>query len=232
MIFLDDFDSPEEPLPKATGPRLFFRLLGQETAALLLLNVIFLLSCIPVLTIPPAVLALWRVVRRILTNRGVHAWQHFREAFRQTWKQGYAAFGLTGLPMLLAGYGAWFYLRLAETNFLCYLPFLFCSTVFLTALLVAPYLYGLLAAGRPLDRETALLSLKLGLGKPLRAVLSAVSWHGALAAGILLLPFSGMWLIMAGISVPCLLAQFMVRTVLERFAPEGSQSTALASEEE
>lgn len=229
MFFPDDFDTPEEPLPEAAGPRLFFRFLGQETVALLLLNVIFLLSCIPVLTIPPAVLALWRVVRRILTSRGVHAWQHYREAFCQTWKQGYAAFALTGLPMLLAGYGAWFYLRLAETNFLCYLPFLFCSTVFLTALLTSPYLYGLLAAGRPLNRETALLSLKLGLGKPLRAVLAAAGWHGALAAGILLLPLSGLWLIMAGISVPCLLAQFLIRTVLERFAPEEEQ---LTSEEE
>lgn len=228
MFFPDDFDTPEEPLPKATGPRLFFRFLGQETVALLLLNVIFLLSCIPVVTIPPAVLALWRVVRRILANCGIHAWQHYREAFCQTWKQGYAAFALTGLPLLLAGYGAWFYLRLAETNFLCYLPFLFCSTVFLTALLTSPYLYGLLAAGRPLDRETALLSLKLGLGKPLRAILAAVGWHGALAAGILLLPLSGLWLLMAGISVPCLLAQFLIRTVLERFVPEEAQ---LASEE-
>ncbi len=89
--------------------------------------------------------------------------------------------------------------------------------VFLVALLASSYLYGLLADGRKLTKETVLLALRLGLGKPLRAVLAAMGWFGMLAAGILWLPLSGAYLFLIGFSVPCLLRQFLTRTVLEKF---------------
>ena len=218
MFFHEDYDAHEEELPQATGPRLFFRILGQETASLLLLNLIFLLCCLPVVTIPPAVLSLWQVTRRMVAGKGVSSWSQFWEAFRQGWKRAYGAFALIALPLTAAGYGARFYLYFAKTNVLGFLPFMFCAVVFLTALLTSPYLYGMLADGRKLSRETLLLALKLGLGKPLRALLAAISWYGLLAAGILWLPLSGAYLVLIGFSVPCLLAQFFIRTVLERFA--------------
>lgn len=226
MLFQEDFNTQEEELPEASGPRLFFRILGQETAALLLLNLLFLLSCLAVVTIPPALLALWQVTRRMLTGQTVHGWSQYWEAFRKGWKRAWGAFALTALPMATAGYGAWFYLRFAETNILCYLPFMFCAAVFLTALLASSYLWGLLADGRPLTRETLLLSLKLGLGKPLRPALAAVSWHGALAAGILWLPLSGVYLLLIGFSVPCLLSQFFIRTVVARLPGTGANGGA------
>ena len=218
MFFQEDYNAPEEQeLPKATGPRLFFRILSQETASLLLLNVIFLLSCLPVVTIPPALLAMHQVVRRMLTEKPVRSWSQYWDAFRLGWKRAYGAFALTALPLAAAGYGAWFYLRLAGTNPIGYLPFVFCAVVFLTALLASSYLDGLLADGRKLTRETILLALKLGLGKPLRAVLAAVSWFGLLAVGLLWLPLSGAYLLLIGFSLPCLLRQFLTRTVLEKF---------------
>ena len=218
MFFQEDYNAPEErELPKATGSRLFFRILGQETASLLLLNIIFLLSCLPVVTIPPALLALHQVVRRMLVDKPVRSWEQYWEAFRQGWKRAYGAFALTALPLAAAGYGAWFYLRLTAINPVCCLPFAFCAVVFLIALLASSYLYGLLADGRKLTKETALLALKLGLGKPLRAVLAAAGWYGVLAAAILWLPLSGAYLFLIGFSVPCLLRQFLTRTVLEKF---------------
>lgn len=218
MFFQEDFNAPEEQeLPKATGPRLFFRILGQETASLLLLNIIFLLSCLPAVTIPPALLAMHQVVRRMLEDKPVRSWEQYWEAFRLGWKRAYGAFALTALPLAAAGYGAWFYLRLAEVNPVGYLPFTFCAVVFLIALLASSYLYGLLADGRRLTKETVLLALKLGLGKPLRAVLAAAGWFGVLAVSVLWFPLSGAYLFLIGFSVPCLLRQFLTRTVLEKF---------------
>ena len=215
-MFFNQHFQDEEPLP-ASGSRLFFRILGQEAPAVLKLNLLFLLCCLPVVTIPPALLALWQLERRMVEDRVVRSWRHYWDAFRQSWKRSYGAFALTALPMAAGSYGAWFYLRLAEANPLCYAPFMFCAVVLFGTLLSSSYLYGLLAADRPLTKETILLAVKLGLGKPLRAILAALSWYGATAVGILWFPLSGLWLLLAGFSLPCLLSQFLIRDVLKRF---------------
>ena len=226
MLFQEDYSTQEKEPPQASGPRLFFRIIGQEAAAVMKLNLLFLLCCLPVITIPPALLALWQVIHRMTAEEAVRSWDQFWNAFRQGWKRGCGAFLLTAPPMTAAGYGAAFYLRFAADNPVWYVPFMFCAAVFLTALLGSAYLYGLLADGRKLTKETVLLALKLGLGKPLRAVLAAVSWYGALAAGILWFPLSGLWMVMAGFSLPRLLAQFFLRTVLERFGGAAEQGAA------
>ena len=59
MAFHDDPGVREEA-PKASGPRFFFRIIAQEAAALLKLNLLFLLFCLPAVTIPPALLALFQ----------------------------------------------------------------------------------------------------------------------------------------------------------------------------
>ncbi len=222
MFFQEDYNAQEEAheSPQASGPRLFFRIIGQEAAALLKLNLIFLLACLPVVTIPPALLALCQSVRRMLADQTVRSWRDFWGSFRRSWRQGYAVFALTAASLAAAGCGAQFYLRFAADSPVFYLPFMFCAAVFLTAVLASSYLYGLLACGRRLTRETAALALRLGLGRPLRAALAAVIWYGSLTVMLLWFPLSGIYLLLMGFSIPCLLALFFVRTVLERFGGE------------
>ena len=218
MFFQEDYNAPpEEESPPAGGARLFFWLLGGEAAGLLKLNLLFLLACLPVVTIPPAYHALHRLARRLVQGRGVRCWPQFWETVRREWKTAWAAFLLTALPLAGAGYGMQFYLQFAGRNPVFYLPFTLCATIFLSALLASSYLWGLLADGRRLDRETVLLAVKLGLGKPLRAVLAAAGWYLSLTAAALWFPLSGIYLLLMGFSVPCLLWQFLIRTVLERF---------------
>ncbi len=217
MFFQEDYNAQEEAR-RASGPRLFFRIIGQEAAALLKLNLLFLLCCLPVVTIPPALLAMCQVVRRMLREQAVRCWSQYWQAFRAGWKRAYGAFALTALPVAAGSCGAWFYLRLAEAHPICYAPFMFCAVVLLGTLLASSYLRALLAEGRPLTKATVLLSVKLGLGKPLRAALAAAGWYGSLTAAVLWFPLSGIYLLLMGFSVPCLLALFLVRTVLEQFA--------------
>lgn len=218
MFFQENYNGPpEEEAPPASGVRLFLRITGQEAAALLKLNLIFLLACLPVVTIPPAYFALHRLSRLLVRERGFRCWSRFWAVFRKEWRTAWATFLLTGLPLTGAGYGAWFYLRFAAGSPFFYLPFMFCATVFLTVLLASSYLWGLLAEGKGLSRETVLLALKLGLGKPLRAILAAAGWYVPLTAAVLWLPLSGLYLLLMGFSVPCLLRQFLIRTVLDRF---------------
>ena len=71
MFFQKDYNAPpEEDASEATGPRRFFQIISQEAAALLKLNLLFLLSCLPIVTIPPAFLALHQLSRRLVTGRG------------------------------------------------------------------------------------------------------------------------------------------------------------------
>ena len=73
-MFPNDYFSPEDQgpereEPEKTGPRRFFGLLLTESGALLKLNLLFLLTSIPLVTIPPAALALSRVVRGLLDDK-------------------------------------------------------------------------------------------------------------------------------------------------------------------
>ena len=221
MLFRKDYSTPgpgiDPDAPEKTGLARLVQILELECVTLLKLNLLFLLACLPVVTIPPAYHALHRLTRRLVQGRGVRCWPQFWETVRKEWKTAWAAFLLTALPLAGAGYGMQFYLQFAGRNPVFYLPFTLCATIFLSALLASSYLWGLLADGRRLDRETVLLAVKLGLGKPLRAVLAAAGWYLPLTAAALWFPLSGIYLLLMGFSVPCLLWQFLIRTVLERF---------------
>ncbi|MBD5148207.1 MAG: YesL family protein [Oscillibacter sp.] len=222
MFFQQDYAEPgpgvNPDAPEKTGVRRFLEILQLECVTIFKLNLLFLVSCIPVITIPPAIFAMNQVVRRMVLDRPVDCFYHYRLAFRAYWKQGYAAFFLVLVPLVLSGYGAAFYLRQAEGNFLLFLPFTLCSTVFFVTILASPYLYGLLSCGMGV-REAVKLALPLGVGKPGRAVLAAVFVYGSLLASLLYFPLSVIYLLFLGFSFPCLIGNFYIRTVIKRFCP-------------
>lgn len=221
MFFRHDLQNfePGPDGPKKTGPARFWELIKEELAAVLIVNVLFLVTSIPIVTIPPALFSLHSVLRRIIQDKGVMCTENYFTAFKQNWKKAYGAFFLTAIPMGIAGYGAVFYMRLAMEHPVLLAPFVFCTTVFLAAMLASAYLYGLLCSGWTL-RDAAKLALRLGLGKPLRAVLGALCCYGLPLLAVLCLPLSGAYLLLLGFSLPCLLGNFYVRTVLEPYCGE------------
>lgn len=205
--------------PEKTGLDRFWELVKGELAALLIVNLLFLLTCIPIITIPPALLALHMVMRKIILGDAVACVQDYFAAFRKGWKRAYGAFFLIALPMGIAGYGAVFYLRGAAEYPVLFAPFALCTTVFLVAALSSTYLYGLLCDGRPL-RDAVKPALFLGIAKPLRAILAALCYYGLLLFAVLYFPLSGLYLFLLGFSLPCLLGNFYIRTVLEKYYGE------------
>lgn len=229
MFFRTDYSTPGPGIspdePEKTGLARLLEILQLECTTLLKLNLLFLGSCLPVLTIPPALFAMNQVVRRMVLDQPVDCFYHYRTAFRRFWRVSYGAFFLTALPLFLAGYGAVFYLGRAPENPFLFLPFMLCSTVFLVTLLSSTYLYGILSTGKGL-RETVRLALLLGIAKPFRAGLAALCWYGLLAAAVLEFPLSGIYLLFIGFSVPCLLGNFYLRTVLKQYFGAGDSETA------
>ena len=202
--------------PEKTGPGRLFEILQAECGSLVKVNLLFLLSSLPLVTIPPALWAMNQVVRAMVQDQPVRAFADYRRAFCQRPGRSYAAFLLLAAPLVLGGCGAGFYLRYAGERPVLLLPFLFCSTVFLATLLASTYFYGILAAGATLP-EALRLALKLGVGRPLRALLAVLFGYGLTAAAVLALPLSLIYLLLIGFSLPCLLANFFVRTVLRRY---------------
>ena len=221
MFFRHDYITPgpgvQKDAPEKTGISRFVEILQLECVTIFQLNLLFLLGCLPVVTIPLSFFALNQVLRRMVQDQPVLCLHHFWTAFRD-WRRGYASFLLVALPMGFSALGGWFYLSRAGGNALFFLPFMLCSTVFLVTVLASGYLYGLVGAGVPL-REAAGLALRLGLGKPHRAILAAVVWYGSLTASVLAFPLSAGYLLLIGFSLPCLLADFYLRTVLRRYCP-------------
>lgn len=219
MFFRKDYAAPgpgvEPDEPEKTGMARFIQILSIECATLIKLNLLFLLGCLLVVTLPPALFAMNHVVRKMVLDQPVTCFYDYKQAFRRHWKRGWAAFLLTAVPLVLSGCGMWFYLSRAMAQPVLFLPFMLCSTVFLLTLLASPYFYGLLTTERSV-RECLRLSLLLGAARPLRGVLAALSVYGTLVFALLEFPISGLYLLLAGFSLPCLLGHFFIRTELKR----------------
>lgn len=220
-MFFQKKDAVQEPeqemdFSEKTGPARFWELIQGELATVLILNLLFLLTCIPVITIPPAMLSLHMVIRKIILGQSVACVRDYFAAIKQGWKRAYGAFFLTAVPMGIAGYGAAFYLRRAVEHPVLLIPFVFCTTVFFVTTLASTYLFGLLCGGKPL-RDAVKPALMLGVAKPLRAILAALCYYGLPLLSMLFFPFSGLYLFLLGFSLPCLLGSFFIRTVLNQY---------------
>lgn len=202
--------------PEKTGFARVLELVSSQCGALLKANLLFLLGCVPVVTIPLSLYAMNRVMLRVVRDQPVKCLREYWEAFRRDWKRGYLAFLLTAAPLGLAGCGMWFYLSRAALNLLFFLPFLVCSTVFLMTLLSSGYLYGLLDSGKK-GKEAVGLALVLGVARPLRSIPAALCCYGLPLLAVLLLPLSGLYLLLLGFSLPCLLGNFFLRTLLKPY---------------
>lgn len=223
MFFKSDYHDllpPESEtggaLPEKTGARRLFELLALNCGAILKTNLLFLLFCVPVVTIPLSIFALNRAMLRIALDQPVKCFQIYTETFRRYWKQSCLAFLLTAVPLVCGGYGMWFYITRVASAPLLFLPFLVCSTIFLAALLSSGCLYGLLAGGRTL-KEALRLAPLLGIARPQRTVPAALLGYGFLSVGVLAFPISGMYLLLIGFSFPCFLGNFFLRVILSPY---------------
>lgn len=81
---------------KPSGLPLFFRTLGREWRSLIKLNGIFLLHCLPVITIPAAVCAMQHLTLRMIQDKPLLLWTDYRIAFRSLFKRA----SLLGWPYL------------------------------------------------------------------------------------------------------------------------------------
>ncbi len=100
------------------------------------LNILFIISCIPIVTIYPAIAALFGVVREWRTKNEVAVFSQYKNKFVENWKQSY----LVGIVFTIIGYllvsnllflnqidipnKTYIYLALTGISFLIFLSFI------------------------------------------------------------------------------------------------------------
>lgn len=216
MLFRkDDPLMDEEISPHAPEKQGYVRmgeLLLREFWELIKLNMVFLLCCLPIVTIGPALLAMNRVLRDMVQDRSLDWWAAYRQNFHTGWKRG-SLLSVCVYGMLAgACVGTRFYFAMAARTPMFYLPFMFCATVAFLAISASAYVFGL-PAEMPLGRtlKTALL---LGLLYPIRTVAAIASVYVLQVMAVLTLPFSTAYLLFIGFSLTGFLAQFFTRIPL------------------
>lgn len=102
------------------GPRKkpFFRfveIFGRKFWTFFILNFIYLLLCVPLVTFGPATAALTHVMRKFYLEDSIFVYSEFWSAFKKNFKQS-LAIGIVDVLMLALGvYTVWFYLQQAST---------------------------------------------------------------------------------------------------------------------
>lgn len=203
--------------PEKFGLARFAEILTIECGTLLKLNLMTLAAAIPIVTAPAAICAMNAVIRKMVLDEPVSCFQDFRQAFALYWKQSYLLFLLGTVVPILSGIGSFFYACLTTTQFFYFIPCIFCLFTSLTALFSSAYLYPLLSMEISL-KEVIRHSFFLGIGKPLRAFFCFAVNFGLMGLAIWFFPLSLPYLLLIGLTIPCLIGQFLVRLNLRKFA--------------
>ncbi|MDQ0343154.1 DUF624 domain-containing protein [Lederbergia wuyishanensis] len=127
------------------------------------LNILFIISCIPIITIFPAISALFGVVRQWKRNNDVYVVAQFRKMFTENWKQSY----LVGiLTTLIGGFLVFDFYLLYHTD-ISYKTVIFVALMFIIFLFMicCISIYPLMVHLKTSFKRLCISSLQVGLFK-------------------------------------------------------------------
>ncbi|MEH7275121.1 YesL family protein, partial [Neobacillus vireti] len=127
------------------------------------LNILFILSCIPIITIFPAIAALFGVVRKWRITKEVAVFSQFKEMFIENWKQSY----LIGIVYTVIGAFLILDLLLLQQMDVSYKMYIQVAVLFVSFIVGLSFLsiYPLMVNMDTSFKHLCLNSLKVGLYK-------------------------------------------------------------------
>jgi uncharacterized membrane protein YesL len=114
LFFLDyNKEGPgvQKDAPPKEGIELFFDLFAREFTSLIKLNIFFILSCIPIVTIGPAIGAMTAVTMKMVQDEPSDLFYDFREAFKKNWRYSFTSGVLAVVVMFLLWWAIRFYMQ-------------------------------------------------------------------------------------------------------------------------
>ena len=220
MLFLlvlsgeDREDTPAQEIPLRLG-----EILTYDCFTLVRIGLFTCLAMLPVVTIPPAFMAMNSLVRQVLMGKRVLCRKEFWPAFKAGFLRSYGVFFLSVLLPALSLACAIFYAGRVEQQPYLFALCVFSIVLFALSMLAAPHLYPLAVSGVSLAQAVR-DGLMLGCANPIRAFFATLIHNGLLLFGVAFLPLSAPYFLLGGLSVPCLIGQFIARPVLLRYRPD------------
>lgn len=164
-----------------TGPSGLLEIFSREWLTIVKVDALTCLSLVPLVTLPPALLAMNHMARRMAEDRSVTV-REFWQSFRTNFWRSYPTFFLAVLLPVISLWSSFFYAGQAVGNWILFLPCVFSVFVFVVSLLMSAYLFPLAASGMPLGqavRRALLWALPSGTGADVRSAqrLSGRSGH-------------------------------------------------------
>lgn len=208
---------PKREIRKDTPPKegiaLFFDVLLRQFWELCKLNLVFILFCLPVVTIPAASAAMSRIVFMMLMDRPVYVYSGFMAAFKAEWRRASLA-GLIYFPVLGATvFGQYYCLNVSGNVFLYCILMLACALTLMAGFYLFPML-AMLDMGLKGIFRNAILMTFLRMPQNILALIPVALF--ALAVW-LFLPPAIMALIMVFFSLSGLITNFCAYTGLKKY---------------
>jgi len=142
-IFSPNFEREGPGVPKdepsKKGISLFFQLFIMRFWDIIKLNIIFILYCIPIVTIVPAFSALTSITMSMVQKKHIYILSDFQKAFKDNWKQSVMCSFIICFILTLLGISLVFYFKLSQEKAIFYAIFFLC--LFITILFGLAWLY-------------------------------------------------------------------------------------------
>ena len=211
--------------PEKKGFKLMFDILGREFWGLWALNFYFLAACLPIITIGPATIAMYRVIITMLRDENVYVLGDFITAFKKNFKLG-VLFGIPFTIFFACGiylnFNLVFNIAAGTTNTIT-IAMMLLWTLFTVSVFsfILPMLAYIDLSPIPLIKNSVFL-IFLGKFRTLGAVVLTV---GAYAVVALYAPISIMVLLFAGFfSFLTFFSSFLIWPVIDKYVLHGNDT--------
>ena len=191
--------------------------LWHEFWNLIKLNLLFLLSCIPIVTIPAGITAMSKICCAMVENRHFYMWSDYWGTFRRDFWSALAGGILTIGLTVLFGISIWFYAMLYATSRLFVLLAGCAVALLLITLMTACYYFPMLATVELTFGQLIKNSFAMVLRCWKRTLLALFSFLLIIGGAILLFPYSTFMSVILLFSLTSVLICLSVYPAIEEF---------------
>ena len=184
---------------------------------LIFANLLFLICCLPVVTIGPAISALYKVCRNIQEDRGGGVASTFFSALKDNLKEGILAWLVIGGFLLLCGIDFWYWLHFSTGNLQRNMLIL-CGVITGLILMTANWVFPIQFQFKNTVRHT----LKNGFFFAIRYLFPTLLMTALTVGWLALLVYFDylrILLLFVGFSLPVFLKTYYIRKIFKNFLP-------------
>lgn len=147
--------------PKKTGVPLFIETFTREFTSLLKLNFIFLICCIPIITIGPAIGGMTNVTLKMVKDEPSDVFYDFKDGFKKNFKQSFVLSLIIVIMSCIIACAFLYYIQLQGFSYYCLMLFIgFTALVFMmSCIYIYPMAVGVELPIKSIVRNSLILSI-------------------------------------------------------------------------